>query len=292
MKVAYYPGCTLKTAAANFETSAVAGLERLGIELEELPRWNCCGTVYSLASDDLIHQLAPIRNLIRVKEQNCDRLTTLCAMCYNTLKRSNFRFQQDPESLETLNRFMYLENLEYQGDVEVLHPLELLRDEIGFAKISKRVVRPLNGLKVANYYGCMLIRPHEIGLDDPENPVVMEQLTEALGAEPVDFPFKTECCGAYQTVEEVALVVSRAYQILTSAQSWGAEMVAVSCPLCAFNLDQRQREVKREHVGFKRIPVMYFTQLLALAMGLGEEVLRLDLHDTDPRPVLKQRQLL
>ena len=135
MKISYYPGCTLKTTAKNFEDSAIAALMRLGVELTELPRWNCCGTVYSLASDDLIHKLAPIRNLIRVKEQKQSRVLTLCAMCYNTLKRANIFIREDSESRDKMNDFMYREEIDYEGDVEVLHLLEFLRDEIKFAEI-------------------------------------------------------------------------------------------------------------------------------------------------------------
>lgn len=292
MKISYYPGCTLKTNAKNFEESALASLKIFDIELEELPRWNCCGTVYSLATDDLMHHLAPIRNLIRVKEQNNNQVVTLCAMCYNTLKRAHLRIQQDPESLDKLNTFMYRENTKYQGDVQVLHLLEILRDKIGFNNISEKVSRPLKNLKVANYYGCLLVRPKEIGFDDVENPVVLEDLITALGGEAVDFPFKTECCGAYQTVDEIPMVVNRAYQILNSARKSGAEMVVISCPLCAFNLDHRQKEVKEKYLGFKNIPILYFTQLLAIALGLNQDILKFDLHYIDPKPILKEKGLI
>lgn len=292
MKISYYPGCTLKNNAKNFEDSTICSLNKLGIQVEELPRWNCCGTVFSLATDDLIHHVAPIRNLIRAKESNSNSLMTLCAMCFNTLKRANERVKSDPESLDKINNFMYKEKIKYEGDVKVLHLLELLRDEIKFESIAHQVVKPLKGLNVANYYGCLLVRPQEIGLDDVENPTILETLSTVLGANPIDFPYKTECCAAYQTVDKPDIVADRTYHILTSAQSQGADVVTVSCPLCAFNLDQRQEETIKHYPEFKNTPILYFTQLLAIALGCPEDTLRFDLHYVDPKPVLKEKGLI
>ncbi len=292
MKISYYPGCTLKSNAKNFEESTFCALKHLGVEVEELPRWNCCGTVFSLATDDLIHHVAPIRNLIRVKESNSDRLMTLCAMCYNTLKRANERVKSDPDSLDKINKFMYREEIEYEGDVKIVHLLELLRDEITFETIAKKLVKPLENLKVANYYGCLLVRPKEIGFDDVENPTVLENLVTALGGEPIDFPYKTECCAAYQTVDKPDIVADRTYHILTSAQDQGADVVTVSCPLCAFNLDHRQKQTLKKYPEFKNIPILYFTQLLAVAMNCPEKDLRFDCHYIDPKPVLKEKGLV
>ncbi|UCC38513.1 MAG: CoB--CoM heterodisulfide reductase iron-sulfur subunit B family protein [Candidatus Aminicenantes bacterium] len=292
MKISYYPGCTLKNNAKNFEDSTLCSLKKLDVEVEELPRWNCCGTVFSLATDDLIHHVAPIRNLIRVKESNTDRVMTLCAMCYNTLKRANERVKTDEESLDKINQFMYREDVKYEGDVKVLHLLELLRDEIEFENIAKKVVKPLKDLKIANYYGCMLVRPKEVGFDDVENPTVLENFTTALGATPIDFPYKTECCAAYQTVDKPEIVADRTYHILNSAQDQGAEIVSVSCPLCAFNLDHRQKETLQIYPEFKNIPILYFTQIMAIALGCSEETLRFDLHFIDPKPILKEKRLI
>lgn len=292
MKVSYFPGCTLKNHAKNFEDSALCALEKLDFDVRELDRWNCCGTVFSLATDDLIHHIAPVRNMIRAKQAGADRMMTLCAMCYNTLKRSNERMRSNPEDLDIINDLMYREEIKYEGDVDVVHLLELLRDDVGFEALAEKVVKPLEGLRVAGYYGCYLVRPREIGFDDAENPRVLEDLTQALGAVPVDFPYKVECCGAYQTVDKPELVAERTDQILTSALKNGAETIVVSCPLCAFNLDQRQKIAARLNPGFKHIPVLYFSQLLAIALGCPEESLRLDLHFIDPRPLLEQKGLI
>jgi heterodisulfide reductase subunit B len=292
MKISYYPGCTLKNHAKNFEDSTICALNTLGVEVEELDRWNCCGTVFSLTTDDLIHHVAPIRNLIRVKEAHYNKVMTVCAMCYNTLKRANERVKSDPDSLEILNNFMDREQTKYEGDVQVYHLLEFLKNEIKFENLSKKVVKPLKKLKIASYYGCLLVRPKEIGFDDMENPTILEDLMKVLGADSVDFPFKTECCGAYQTVDNPGIIAERTNQILTSAQNQGAEVVVVSCPLCAFNLDQRQKQTIEKYPEFKHIPVLYFTQPLAIALGCPEKTLRFDLNFIDPKPILKEKGLI
>jgi heterodisulfide reductase subunit B len=289
MRLSYFPGCTLKNYAQNFEDAALCALKRLEVEVEELRRWNCCGTVFSLSSDDLIHHVAPVRNLIRSKELDSDKLMTMCAMCYNTLKRTNERVKNNQEDLDIINDLMYREEIKYEGDVEVVHLLEVLKNDITFEKIAPKIQKPLQNLKIANYYGCYLVRPEDIGFDDPENPTILEDLTAVLGAIPVDFPYKVECCGAYQTVDKPEVVADRTNQILSSASSLGADLVAVSCPLCAFNLDHRQKETQAIYPEFKNIPVVYFTQLLAIALGCPEESLRLDLHYIDPKPVLQEK---
>jgi heterodisulfide reductase subunit B len=244
MKLSYFPGCTLKNHAKNFEDSALCALKTLDVDVQELERWNCCGTVFSLTTDDLIHHVAPVRNLIRTKQQG------------------------------------------------VLHLLEILKNDIKFETLAQKVSKPLKGLKVASYYGCYLVRPEEIGFDDAENPVILDELMEVLGATAIDFPFKVECCGAYLTVNKPEVIADRTNQILTSALKQGADMVAVSCPLCAFNLDQRQKETVSKFPEFKSMPVVYFTQLLAIALGCPEESLRLDLHYIDPKPILKEKGLI
>jgi heterodisulfide reductase subunit B len=284
--IPYYPGCTLKTTGRNFEDSAIASFKTLGIELKELHRWNCCGTVYSLTSDDLMHHLAPIRNLIRVKEENNNKMVTFCSMCYNTLKRANIRIKESEEDRRKINDFMDREEIEYQGDVEVFHGLEILKTEIGFKRIAEKVKHPLRGLKIAPYYGCLLLRPIEIGIDDPENPSILEELINALGAECVDFPYHNECCGAYHTVNRTDIVVDKGYSILSYAKSMGADIVMTSCPLCEFNLDTRQKEIKSKYPDFEELPVIYFTQALSVAFNLPSKTYGFELNYISPEPVL------
>ncbi len=291
MDLSYYPGCTLKTRAKNLEDSAIASMAALGIELVELPRWNCCGTVYSLAEDDLVHHLAAVRNLIRVKEQGNGRVVTLCSFCYNTLKRANLLVKNDAEKRNTLNSFMD-EEPDYEGEVEVVHLLEILRDDIGWEAIREKVKFPLQALKLAPYYGCTLLHPQEVAIDQVERPTILQQLLHSLGAEVIDFPFATECCGSFQVVSNPDFVMERAWNILSSALSRGAEALVLSCPLCDFNLCQQQRELREKYSDFEGIPIFYFTQLLAFSLGLDPGVCRFDLNFEDPRILLKSKKLL
>jgi len=288
MKLLYYPGCTLKTSAKNLEKSAFAIMENLGHELIEMDDWNCCGVVASLTDDDLMHHLAPLRSLIHVEDAGEDKVVTLCDMCCNTLKQTNLRVKEIPADLETLNLFMDREN-DYKGTVEVLHFLEFLRDEIGFDVIKKKVKRPLKDIKIMPYYGCMLLRPREVAIDNAEEPTILSDLLYALGAEVVDNPFKIECCGSYHTVENKELVSKRAHRITSFATEKDSDAMVISCPLCKFNLDARGKEAEKMFKDYKQIPVYYYTQLIAIALGLDPEVCGFDQHVVDPLPLLKKK---
>ena len=291
MDLSYYPGCTLKTKALNFEDSAIAAMSALGVNLVELPRWNCCGTVYSMAEDDLAHHIAPVRNLVRVAEQGSDKVVTLCSFCYNTLKRAGLLMRNSPEKRDTINAFMD-DEIDYNDNVEVLHLLEVLRDDLGWEEIALGVKTPLEGLKVVPYYGCTLTRPQEVAIDSVENPVVLQELLRALGATVLDFPLATECCGSFEVVSEPDSVTERAYRILGMALRNGAEAVVVSCPLCAHNLGQKQPEIVMKNKDFPGIPVIYFTQLLALAVGVSPEACRFDLNFGQAEALLGRKGLL
>ncbi|MEW6217358.1 MAG: CoB--CoM heterodisulfide reductase iron-sulfur subunit B family protein [Candidatus Bipolaricaulota bacterium] len=261
-RLAYFPGCAMKDQARPDENGALQALALLGYEIEEIPRWNCCGTVYSLAQDDLMRHVGPVRNLVRVQGMGEKRVLTLCAMCYGTLTRSA-RFVEEPERLERINAFMDTED-DFRGGIEVVHLLTLLRDEVGYEVLASKVKRSLDGLKVATYYGCVLLRPREFAVDDPERPEVMERVVEGLGGTPTVFPERMECCGAYLTVGRSDVVADRAGRILRSARGNGADLVVTTCPLCQFNLDERRP------AGAPSLPVLYLGQLLAWAMGVDE----------------------
>jgi len=173
----------------------------------------------------------------------------------------------------------------------VMHFAELLRD-IGTARLKHAVKKELSGLKVAPYYGCMILRPAEVSIDDPEAPTILDDMIGALGAEVVRMPYNKVCCGSYQTVQDKAAVADLAYDILTSAKKHGAEAVATTCPLCAFNLDNRQKEVVVKHNEFEQMPIFYITQLMALAFDLGDEAYGFDQNFVDPVPLLKKKKLL
>ena len=291
MDLSYYPGCTLKTKAKNFEDSAIASMAALGVNLVELPRWNCCGTVYSLAEDDLVHHLAAVRTLIRVVEQGKGKVVTLCSFCYNTLKRADLLMRNSEEKRNTLNSFMD-EEPDYSGQVEVVHLLQVLRDDLGWPAIAEKVKVPLQNLKVAPYYGCTLLRPREAAIDQVERPTVLQELLQTLGATVVDFPFATECCGSFQIVSNPDFVTERAHAILDLALRRGAEAIVLSCPLCNFNLGQRQIELKQKYSDFQGLPIIYFTQLLALAIGVDPSVCQFDQNFGEPQTLLQSKGLI
>ena len=288
MGIPYFPGCTLSTKAKNFDRSGRAVAEALGVGLEELPEWQCCGATFPLMLDDSMALIAPTRILYQAQQAG-NRVATLCSICFNVLRRSQALLERDEEMLDRINWFT---EQEYEGDVQVAHFLEILRDDVGWgdggeAGLADHVKRPLSGLKVAPYYGCLLLRPfEEIGLDDPEDPRIMHDLVRALGAESVDFPYAVECCGSYLTVKEPDVPASLSLEIVTSARERGADLVVTACPLCQFNLDYPQRDSGASRSG-ERIPVLYFTQLMAVALGLPEDVWGLEDHYVDPKPVME-----
>ncbi len=283
--IPYFPGCTCKSDALGFEQSSKAALRELGYELEEWERWTCCGTVYSMASDDLMHQLAPVRNLIRVQEQGADRVVAICSMCYNTLRQAADLVRDDPEKLRKINDYLY-DEVDFKGGVRVMHLLELLRDVVGWDAVKARVRRPLKGLRVVPYYGCTLVRPKGVGIDDREQPRVMHDLLAALGAEVVDSPFKVECCGSYEAVNRPDIVAAKCHRILADAAKRGADLVVTSCPLCEFNLDEAQDRISSAVAGFKGLPVVYFSSLMAVAFDLPEAEWGLQGGHVDPRPTI------
>ena len=292
MNLPYFPGCTLKTDARHFEDSAMKVMEELGNPLVEMKDWICCGTVFSMTSDDLMLQLAAIRNLLRAERQDLNEVVVLCSMCYNTLKRAHQFITEDEENLQKVNDLMYKEDIEYTGKVEVAHLLNVLKDRISFEAIAEKVENSLKDLEIGAYYGCLLLRPEEMAIDTFEDPDIIEDLLSTAGAEPIKFPYRLECCGAYQTVNNKEVTISRTYEILSSARKAGCKAVVTSCPLCAFNLDQRQKETSQEYPDFKEIPIFYFTELLAVALGCGCEDDWNQLHYVAPLPVLKGRDLI
>jgi len=267
----YFPGCTLVTKARSFDVAARAAAAALGAPLDELPKWNCCGATFPLATDNLLNLVGPTRILARAGQQG-DHVVTLCAACYNVLKRTDQFLAAEPEKRERINAFS---EEPYTGGVRVLHLLEVLRDEVGFAALTQKVQHPLTGQRLAPYYGCLLLRPgpsqaspasSSMGLDDAENPTILENLLAALGADVVDYSHKTECCGSYLVVSEPMVARDLSYAIIEAAQRRKATALVTSCPLCQFNLESRQAEMAREHPAFQPLPVVYFTELLAQAV--------------------------
>ena len=260
MSFQYYPGCTLKTKAKDLDECARKSAEALGVPLIEWEEWQCCGTVYPQAQDEIATRLAAIRALDEARRNGSD-LLTICSACHHVMKRINRDMQTNEDIRTKANNYLALDT-PYTGQTRVVHYLEMLRDTVGFDELRKRVLYPLTGRRIGAYYGCMLLRPSkEMQFDDPENPSIMEDFLEAIGAEPVRYPYRNECCGGYVALEEAALVGELCGKVLDSARQKGAEALITACPLCRYNL--------RKNGSKQDMPVYYFSELLAEALGVN-----------------------
>lgn len=260
MTYSYFPGCTLKTKGKDLDQYARAAATALGFELAELPQWQCCGAVYPMAKDEIATRLSSVRALMTAKEEGRE-LVTLCSACHHVIKRVNLDVRSDAEIRDKVNRYMHNE-VPYGGETDVLHYLEVLRDKVGFDVLKEKVVKPLTGMKIGAYYGCLLLRPgKEMGFDNPENPTIIEDFIRAIGAEPVIYARRNECCGGYCTLENKDYAKKQVNAIMDNAKAQGAEMLITACPLCMYNLKENATD---------GLPVKYFTELLAEALGVKE----------------------
>ena len=259
MNYSYYPGCTLKNKAKDLDHYARICAQALGFQLEELEVWQCCGGVYPLGSDEIASKLPSVRALNAAKEKEQD-LVAVCSACYHVLKRVNDDMANVADIQTRANNYMDLPEA-YKGETKVLHYLEVLRDRVGFDELKKKVVKPLTGRKIGAYYGCLLLRPSAVlAFDDPENPTIMEDFIRALGAEPVVYPYRNECCGGYISFKEKEMSAKMCSRITESAAGFEADCLVTACPLCKYNLDKNGN-----------LPIVYFTELLAEALGLKED---------------------
>ena len=257
----YYPGCTLSTKAKQLDAYAKKAAEVLGFELAELEDWQCCGAVYPLAQDEIATRLSSIRSLAAATG---GKLVTLCSACHHVLKRVNNDMAVNKDINAKANAYLELP-VPYNGETQVIHYLELLRDEIGFANLAKKVTKPLTGRRIGAYYGCMLLRPAGVmQFDDPENPSILEDFLQALGATPVVYDYRNECCGGYITLSDKDEAKKMVSKVLTSAKGKDVEELITACPLCSYNLEVNANTEER-------LPVHYFTELLAEALGVKEE---------------------
>ena len=258
MKISYFPGCTLKNKAIVLDNYARKSAEALGVTLEEIENWQCCGGVFTSSKDEIATKLSSVRVLSAAKEKGQD-LVTVCSACHNVVKQTNHALRTDAEFAGKVNR--YMNDTPYYGETNVYHYLEMLRDLVGFDKIKAAVKSPLKGKKIAAYYGCLLLRPSGVmAMDDPENPRIMEDFIRAIGADAVAYANRNECCGGYVTMESPEFAKKKSSSVVENAKRAGAEMIITACPLCLYNLKKSGCD----------IPVVYFTELLAEALGVKE----------------------
>ena len=269
----YYPGCSDEATGIAYGISMRVIGDALGMQLDELEDWNCCGTTPYHVAEELEAICVAGRNLALAEEQGQD-IVTGCNACFVTLGKTNQRLSNDPELRAKANEALAEGNLKYNGGLKVRHLLEVIVNDIGYDQISSMVTKNLEGLKVACYYGCQLTRPN-LGFDDTENPQSMDQLVEALGAEAVPFEMKARCCSASLVMSEEPLALDLINKILKNAQDNGADCIITACPLCQLNLDAYQSKAKKKNEEDYEIPVLFFTQLLGMALGISEKELAL-----------------
>ena len=259
MQFKYYPGCTLKAKGKDLDIYAKKCAEVLGVTMDEIKDWQCCGGCYTTSQDEIATKLASVRALNQAKLAN-EELLTLCSACHNVIKRVNADMADTNSHVnKSANNYLKLDE-PYNGEAKVIHYLEMLRDKIGFDKIKEKVVNPLTGRKIGAYYGCLLLRPSTVmAFDNPENPTIIEDFIKAIGATPVIYQMRNECCGAYCTMENKQIPIKRSGKIIDNALEKGATELTTACPLCLYNLKVN---------GDDRIKVTYFTELLAEALGV------------------------
>jgi heterodisulfide reductase subunit B len=276
MKVAYYPGCSLHGTAKEYDLSVLAVCKELGIELEEVPDWNCCGATSAHSVNSLLATLLCARNLKIIEQQNLD-LVVPCAACFSRSKACSYALKNDSDLRGKVeNEIGY----RFKLQTRVYHLAEFIAQEIGAEKIKAHLRHDLKGLPLVCYYGCLLVRPNDItNLDDQENPQILDNLMSAIGAKVIDWPYKTECCGASLSLSKSDLVVNLVEKMVSWAKEAGAQAIVTACPLCQANLEMRQPEGK--------MPILYFTEFLGLAFGLKEiETLFVD-HLVDTKQLIK-----
>lgn len=264
MRYAYFPGCSLDSTGIEFNLSTKLVTKKLGLDLWEIPDWNCCGASAAHLTNHMLALALPARNLAIAEKEGLD-IAVPCAACFARFKATSEAVRSSEEMKKKLNDII---EMDYEAKNEIISMLDVIGKKVNRDLIKAQVSKPLTGLKVASYYGCLLVRPHKIAQsDDPENPQVMDELMAAVGAEPVDWAYKTECCGAGHVVAKPDVGKQMIRDILQNAAINGANAIATACPLCMLNLDMRQKQINAKWGTDFNIPIYYFTELMAYSFG-------------------------
>ena len=289
MKYAYFPGCSIHGSAKEYAIAAKAVNKYLDIELVEIPEWNCCGAI------DAVHAYNPLlsislstRNLALAENMKMD-VVTLCSACFFTLSRANNMLRENADMKSRVDKAINDAGLKYAGGVKVRHYMDILANDVGFDKIRQQVKVSLKGLKVAPYYGCLIVRPSGIQrFDDRENPTSMDRVIEALGAEAVHYPDKTRCCGASLAITDEEVMMEMTKEPLLTAKNAQADCIVTPCPMCHFNLDAKQKDIESHFDIDIGLPVLYITQLIGLAFGIPPKELGLHRNIVSPAKILEK----
>jgi heterodisulfide reductase subunit B len=284
--VAYYPGCSLESTATEFDISTQAVCEAIGLDLVEPDGWVCCGSSAAHRADPEAAFRLPMENLAMFERMGFSEVTMPCAACYNRHKTAVYEVHEKPHHKEAVDQAM---GYTYQDGVRVSTMIESISEHIGPDKLASMIKKPLEGLNVVCYYGCLLTRPPDIThAEHPENPTDMDELMKALGANVLDWSYKTTCCGAGHSLSRPDIVLELSGDIIKHARETGADVIAVACPLCHMNLDARQFQMDLK----EPMPILYFTQLMAIALDLPPKASALKRNVVDPFPILQEKQLL
>ena len=291
-RYAFYPGCTLHTTGVEFGRSTDVVREVLGIELVEIPDWNCCGASSAHSMDHTLFLALPARNLAQAQQVGLSELAIPCAACYSRLAAADLALREDAAFRAQMEETL---EFRYEGRVRPRNLLDIVANDFDTEALTAKVSKPLKGLKVVSYYGCLLIRPPEYTgrWDDPEHPQTMDRMVGLMGAEPVAWSYGVDCCGGSLTLNRSDVVVHLVDKLLMAAHEAGAEALVTACPMCMANVDGRQKYrggmplPRKPRGGYEPLPIFYFTELMALAYGLPMKKM-LGKHLQDPRPLLKR----
>lgn len=278
---AYFPGCSLEKMAISYHHSALETTNKLGVNLKELEDWNCCGATAYFHVDELLAYTLGARNLAMAEKEGLD-LVAPCSGCYKNMFFTQVHLNHDPDLKEHINAALEEDNLQFSGNISVHHLIDIFINDIGLEKIKETVKQPLIGLRVAPYYGCQILRPRK-DHEDVENPSFFEALLSAIGATPIDYTLKMKCCGGSLLITSRPAAFSMVHNLLKNAVDNGAEVIATACPLCQINLECYQQQINREFNTHFSVPVVYFTQLVGLALGINPKRLGLGKEFISPR---------
>ncbi len=264
---AYYPGCSLESLATSYNVSTLEVAHELGLDLKEIKDWNCCGSTAYFPVDELLAYTLVARNLALAEQEGASDFVAPCSACYKNAYFTNAYLKKDPDLAEHINYALEADNLHINGTLRVRHLIEVIMEDVGLDEIRKKIVHPLKNLHVAPYYGCQLLRPRK-DHENVENPQFFENLLSVLGAEPVDYPSKTRCCGGSLIITNRKAALDMVRKLLEDAENRHADVIATTCPMCNINLEVYQSQVNNEFGTHFSIPVMHFTQLMGAALGI------------------------
>ena len=285
-RVAYYPGCSLETTATEYNHSVLEVAKALDFPLDEPKGWVCCGSSAAHRADPVEALHLPMENLALIEKEGYKEVTMPCAACYNRHKAAQYEIRTYPDHKEKADKLL---GYNYQDEVYVSTMIESIYNHIGPEKVAEKTKKSLSDLKLVCYYGCLLTRPPEVTqAKNPEYPMDMDILMRAMGAEVLEWSYKTICCGAGHALSKPEIVIDLSGKIIQGAIDTGADAIIVSCPLCHMNLDARQFQMDIDH----QVPVIYFTQMMAIGLGLPEKAAALHKNIVDPRPLLKEKGLI